>query len=237
MLQIVKKKIRITGKGEVKTEQITLPNNAKRIVAVIVTNTSVITSAFPVAPPYTIPPTSPLSGTSTDTEIVSEILVAINAGTGYSKFDKVERKVEYVYVNGTLGSTTTTYTNLETNSDITASINVADLQVLNEELPYSEFGSSLSFAFSTTKLDYPYGLTLPTDYRSVIVSFEADATTLSADLAKIARIGRTTEVSSAIGTRVGEGARIELSKEEFEASSVIGLQAGKTHTVQVQILT
>lgn len=81
MLKIVKIKILLTGKGEARTDVITLPSNASRIVGISIVN-NVKASAFPPAQPYVTPPPTLRAISQLNLEATQQQVLQAIAGIG-----------------------------------------------------------------------------------------------------------------------------------------------------------
>ena len=240
MIRIIKKEVTVTAKGELLHFQVKLPHDAKKIRGVMVVN-DVDSTLFPVDTPYVDPPPSFDPDANSDTEFIIKdnwfYAIANHGGAEYSKWDRLRQRTTFTYENGSLLSTATTWYNLNTNSTI-AVPTMTDLAHENEpEFNHEELVENQSFTLTNVKQNYPFGLTIPTAYKFVKIIAEADASlTANSDLKRIARVGITADLSSSVGTPLGDNSSVDLSKEEFEQSSMIGIQAGKTHNIQLQFI-
>lgn len=229
--KIVRQRINITGRGELRDFSIKLPRDARRITGVLVLNDVVGFTDNGVFTPV-VPVILSLAGTTTLKTTAWFFAIATTAN--YNKWDRIEKETTYVINDGILTSTIIRYQNHRTQAIITPVI--ADLVHESAlEFHHEEFIENQSFTLTNTKQDYPYGLTIPSTYKFVKIIAEANASTTDAQKVRIARLGITADVSATVGIPLAESGSIDLSKTEFEQSSMIGLQA-LNHTIQLQFI-
>lgn len=226
----------VTEKGEIVDFSIALPSDAQRIVGLQITNNDVGDVRFlPSAPPYSLPTTTPLYE-GAKVAVVESCCEAVETTSEYAKWDTIKVIATHYYEGDTLVKTTYSYRNFTQDTEIDAPPRTHLKPVEAESEPYLEVVKQLSFTITNTVKAYPFGFVdiFPAQYRQVKCIVEADATT-DASVNLIARFG-TDEVNANLGYGIADSAGVTLSRREFENAHFIGLQAGKTHTVQLTFI-
>jgi hypothetical protein len=228
--------VQVTEKGEIVEFSIVLPRDAQRIVGLQITNNDVGDVLFvPSAPPYSLPTTTPLYE-GAKVAITESCFEAVETTSEYAKWDTIKVIATHYYEGDTLVKTTYSYRNFTQDTEIDAPPRAHLKPVEAESEPHLEVVKQLSFALTNVVKAYPFAFvdTFPPQYRQVKCIVEADATT-DASVNLIARFG-TNDVSATLGYGIADLAGVTLSRKEFENAHFIGLQVGKTHTVQLTFI-
>lgn len=234
-LRFVKYKTAITTKGGTKEFTIKLPNDAKKIKGVWVTN-DVDALQFPSAVAYVPPAVVIVPSADSGVTVVETWFYAITNGTGYNKWDRISRTNTKIYDGNSLVSDVDVWYNLKSNTVLGTAPNLDNLAHHTEpEEKYEVLVDNQFITLTNVKQDYPFGLIIPAVYKYVIVSFEANSATASTDLKKIARLGITADLVASLGVPFGDTGSAYLSQSELESISMIGLQP-LNHIIQLQFI-